>query len=68
MDSCTIRGRACAVVDIAARRERQESRRATAAEWAAAPVRFLPLAFLRATDGLFPGFSADDLRLLAALP
>ncbi len=53
------------VVDLASHRHHGA---AAIAAYAAAPVRYLPAAFLRATEGLFPGFSVPDLELLRALP
>ncbi len=58
----------CRVVDLAARRAHSDQAAAALARWATAPVRYLPETFLLATEGLFPGFSVPELRLLRALP
>ncbi len=56
------------VVDLDVRRQQRDAAAVAVTRWAAAPVRYLPEAFLRATEGLFPGFTTSDLRLLRALP
>ncbi|MDP9101309.1 MAG: hypothetical protein M3N21_04085 [Actinomycetota bacterium] len=53
--------RSCEVINLAAHRDRHA---AAIAAYAGAPVRYLPDAFLLATEGLFPGFALPELRLL----